>query len=146
MFLDSFVSVFISISLNINIMACKSVLIKCQNVQKFLRRRNSQIKGSRSSIYAAFVEATTVGKHLIAEKFNCKCKRGDLRERAFWKRLVFWQVQIQLSRNYHIPCTVSNAKDIVIISLIKNLYDWGENFPFTLHLSDSGGTQISDKV
>jgi hypothetical protein len=51
-------------------MACKSVLIKCQNVQKFLRRRNSQIKGSRSSIYAAFVEATTVGKHLIAEKMQ----------------------------------------------------------------------------
>ena len=69
-------------------MACKSVLIKCQNVQKFLRRRNSQIKGSRSSIYAAFVEATTVGKHLIAEKFNCKCKRGDLRENAFRKRLI----------------------------------------------------------
>ena len=51
-------------------MACKSVLIKCQNVQKILRRRNSQIKGSRSSIYAAFVEATTVGKHLIAEKIQ----------------------------------------------------------------------------
>ena len=62
--------VFVSISLNINIMACKSVLIKCQNVQTFLRRRNSQIKGSRSSIYAAFVEATTVGKRLIAEKIQ----------------------------------------------------------------------------